>query len=66
MRKSRSKTIVFISHNESAVKKFCDRSILLEHGKIVSDGATEDVIKTHHKILDDISLSEQHTAEIAT
>jgi len=66
MRESRTKTIVFISHNEAAVKKFCDRSILIEHGKVVSDGATEDVIKAYHKILDDISLSEQQTAEIAT
>jgi len=37
-------TILFVSHNMSAVRSICDRTILLDAGGIVSDGRTEDVV----------------------
>jgi len=39
----KNKIIVFISHDEKAVKSFCDRAILLEHGKLVIDSVPKEV-----------------------
>lgn len=47
----KNKTIVFVSHSEESVKSFCDRVILLDHGKIIEDGKPETVFKTYQKIL---------------
>ena len=41
------KTILFVSHNMSAIKKFCKRTILLEGGRIIADGATSDVLNRY-------------------
>lgn len=46
-----NRTIVFVSHSEQSVKSFCDRVILLDHGKLVADGLTEEVFKKYHQIL---------------
>ena len=35
--KDEGKTIVFVTHDMSAVERFCDRAMLLERGKIVVD-----------------------------
>ena len=37
-------TVVFVSHNLRAVAKLCNRCILLEHGKIVMNGPSEEII----------------------
>ncbi len=47
-----TKTIVFVSHDEEAVKSFCDRAILLNHGKIVEDGKPGSVFNTYQKMTD--------------
>jgi lipopolysaccharide transport system ATP-binding protein len=38
------RTILFVSHNIAAVRKLCGRAVLLDSGKIVSHGATQDVL----------------------
>lgn len=48
---AKTKTIVFISHSESAVKSFCDRVILLEHGCILDDNTPNEVFNSYHKLL---------------
>ncbi len=40
------RTVLFVSHNMSAVKKLCERTIVLEKGTIVFDGNTDEAI--HH------------------
>lgn len=42
--KQRGRTILFVSHNLSAVKKLCERTLVLRFGEIVFDGPTEDAI----------------------
>ncbi len=42
------RTILFVSHNMSAVEKLCTRSILLEHGTVVMDGPSKQVIDHYH------------------
>jgi len=36
--------VLFVSHNLKSVSEFCRKSILLERGKIVASGATEEVV----------------------
>jgi lipopolysaccharide transport system ATP-binding protein len=38
------RTIVFVSHNMQAIGQLCDRTILLDHGRIALDGRTPDVV----------------------
>lgn len=37
-------TIVFISHDLASVQSFCNRVLLLEHGRIAAEGSAEQVI----------------------
>ena len=45
------KTIVFVSHDERAVKSFCERAILLEKGKVIEDNTSEVVFKSYNHLL---------------
>ncbi len=38
------RTVIFVSHNMQTVAQLCDRAILLEHGKVVLDGDSADVV----------------------
>ena len=38
------KAVVFVTHDMNSVKKFCDHTLLLNHGEQVAFGDTEDVI----------------------
>jgi lipopolysaccharide transport system ATP-binding protein len=38
------RTILFVSHDMAAVRRLCPRSVLLEGGRIVAAGPTEDVV----------------------
>jgi ABC-2 type transport system ATP-binding protein len=44
-------TIVFVSHNPSAVEQLCDRAIMLEHGRVMEEGAAADVVSAYHRRL---------------
>jgi len=41
------RTILFVSHNLWAVRRLCNRVILLQDGRIVSEGRPDDVIKDY-------------------
>lgn len=43
--KNQGRTILFVSHNLSAVKKLCERTLVIENGAIVFDGATDKAIQ---------------------
>ncbi len=42
--KKEGRTILFVSHNMSAIQNLCSRTVLLEHGKVVMFDETEKVI----------------------
>jgi lipopolysaccharide transport system ATP-binding protein len=44
-------TIVFISHDLTAVEQLCDTALLLEHGKNVALGPPADVVGVYHRRL---------------
>ncbi len=49
--KKAGKTILFVSHDLGSISKYCDRTILLNKGKVISDGETKDVIDLYKKVL---------------
>jgi len=58
--KRRRKTIVFVSHDASAVERLCDRVLLLHHGKIIMDGASDNVLRKYRLMLSDKESDSQN------
>ncbi|HEY2064355.1 MAG TPA: ABC transporter ATP-binding protein [Gemmatimonadaceae bacterium] len=42
-------TIVFISHDLTAVERLCNRVVLMRRGEVASEGAPRDVIQAYHE-----------------
>ncbi len=49
--KAQGKTILFVSHDLSSIAKYCDRVVLLEHGKKLGEGGTKEMIDMYKKVL---------------
>jgi ABC-type polysaccharide/polyol phosphate transport system ATPase subunit len=49
--KQRGGTIVFVSHDASAVERLCDRAVLLRNGSVEFDGRTHDAIVRYRQLL---------------
>lgn len=47
------RTVIFVSHNMGAIASLCKNSILLEHGKIIKIGESENVITTYLRNFND-------------
>jgi ABC-type polysaccharide/polyol phosphate transport system ATPase subunit len=45
--KANGTTIVFISHDLAAVRRLCDRGLLLNHGRLIAEGAPSEVISEY-------------------
>ena len=41
--KADKKTVVFVSHDMSAITRFCDRAVYIEEGKLIMDGTAAEV-----------------------
>ena len=52
-------TVIFVSHNLQAVAEFCQRGILLEKGRVVADGPTDQVVRRY---LDTAASHEERVA----
>jgi ABC-type polysaccharide/polyol phosphate transport system ATPase subunit len=42
------RTVLFVSHNLSAVSALCSRAVLLNKGRLVADGPTAEVLSSYH------------------
>src|SRR5579872_6870779 len=45
--RSRSKTIILVSHELQTLSSICTRLVLLDHGKLIEDGPAEKVLQTY-------------------
>jgi ABC-type polysaccharide/polyol phosphate transport system ATPase subunit len=45
-----TRILVFATHSDDLLRKFCSRSLLLHHGKLVMFGETEDILKRNSEI----------------
>ena len=43
IKKDKTKTVVLVTHGMDAVKKYCDRAVLIKNGKVVLSGSPEEV-----------------------
>src|ERR1700732_2366454 len=48
--RKKGRTIVFISHDLAAVYRLCDRALLLNHGRVLMDGAARSVIDEYQQM----------------
>ena len=51
--KQRGGTIVFVSHDASAVQRLCERAMLLREGQVEVDGPAREAISHYHRLLAD-------------
>jgi len=51
--KERGKTMFFVSHSIGQMKKFCEKAIWLEFGKVKMEGSIKEVIPAYEKFMDD-------------
>lgn len=49
--KNQGKTILFVSHDQSSIIKYCDRAILLNEGAMVCDTTTKEAIDHYKELL---------------
>ena len=53
-------TIVFVSHDASAVERLCERAVLLREGRVAFDGSTPDALtEYHHQLADERDPAER-------
>jgi len=43
-----NKTILLVTHDQSQIKEYCDRAILLEEGRVIADGLPEEVLELYN------------------
>lgn len=63
---SGQRTVVFVSHNNSAIRMLCDRCMLIEQGRLVTIGPTSEVLETYvsrHVTSSDYSRSKPASAQ---
>ena len=62
--KKMGKTILFVTHDMGSIQKYCDRAILLSHGKKVSEGNPKKMIDLYKKILVNQYNSDENMTEV--
>jgi ABC-type polysaccharide/polyol phosphate transport system ATPase subunit len=48
--KAEGRTIVFVTHDMSAVERFCDRAMLIERGNVELVGAPHEIARTYNEL----------------
>lgn len=54
--------VVLVSHNIGVMRQFCDRVIWLERGRIVGDGASQDVVRAYREATGNVAESARKEA----
>ena len=63
--KGEGRTVLFVSHNMSAVKNLCSSGILLENGLIKTSGGVDEVLNTYMTLAGDVQNEMSWTHEQA-
>jgi len=51
--RERGGTLIFVSHNLGLVRNMTDRAVWLDHGRVVADGPTRDVLSSYARGMDE-------------
>lgn len=60
--KQRGKTIVLVTHGMNEVEQFCDRAIMLEHGKVIAIGNSQEVVKKYYLAVQGVQLKDKYSS----
>ena len=68
---AKGKTVLYVSHNMSTIRKLCDRCIVLDKGKIIFDGDSDEAINLYahnsiNELCDEIVLSDKYRTANST
>jgi lipopolysaccharide transport system ATP-binding protein len=55
---SEGRTVLFVSHQMSAISKLCNRSIYLENGQLIASGSTQKIIAMYAASASSLNFSE--------
>lgn len=61
--KKRGTTVVFVSHDMSAVRTFCDRAVLIEKSELVAEGKSDDIATQYSKMFIESSEEDEEPEE---
>ncbi|SEQ87239.1 teichoic acid transport system ATP-binding protein [Lachnospiraceae bacterium NE2001] len=61
--KKQGKTILFVSHDLSSIERYCDRAVLMDHGRNVAEGVPIDIINKYKKIMTGMTVAEMEEQE---
>ena len=61
--RDRGTTVIVVSHNLGALRTFCERGIVMNHGRVVHDGRMFDAIGIYHELM---AVSERDDDDDAT
>jgi lipopolysaccharide transport system ATP-binding protein len=56
------RTVIFVSHDAGSMARLCERALLIEHGRVVFEGATDDAMRQYRGLLEPPSLAYSTTA----
>jgi ABC-type polysaccharide/polyol phosphate transport system ATPase subunit len=56
--KREGKTVVLVTHDVGSVNLYCDRALLLDHGKLHADGPASDVTALYRRMMGAVSEAE--------
>lgn len=49
--KKEGKTILFVSHDLNSISKYCDRVILLDHGRVLDEGSPKEMVDLYKRLI---------------
>ena len=49
--RDRGTTVVVVSHNLGALRSFCERGVVMDHGRVVHDGSMFEAIGVYHELM---------------
>lgn len=63
--KKQKKTVILVTHDMSAVERFCDRAILLEKGEVNDEGDEDKIAQSYRKLFQsDVKVSKKEEEEV--
>ena len=62
--KAEGKTVLFVSHDIDAVRRFCTRAIWLDAGELILDGDVRDVTSKYMEFITDATLTKPQIEEV--
>lgn len=62
----RGKTIIFVSHDASAVRELCSRAILFYHGEMVADGDPDRILTEYRSVIEEDAHPQAQSSEVVT